>query len=246
MLPFLNGVIEGLPADLSGLIVTSDLQGVAPAPARGGATMLLGIAVADELHRLSTVGRLPPAEHLGVVLAGDLFSAPAGDVRGATGDVREVWRAFADQFRWVVGVAGNHDLFGKRDGTQHVPRTERARLLDGDAVEFGGLRFSGVSGIKGKAGKPGRKSEADFHDRLLDALAHEPDILVLHQGPNGTEKTQRGDLPVRHDLEHSDCRLVICGHAHWRNPMSELPGGCQVLNVDSRVVILQDNTTPAT
>jgi hypothetical protein len=46
------------------------------------------------------------------ILAGDLYSAPGGDVRGATGDLRSVWSAFADAFAWVVGVAGNHDLFG--------------------------------------------------------------------------------------------------------------------------------------
>ena len=49
---------------------------------------------------------------IGVLLAGDLYTVPALDRRGGSGDVTAVWRAFGDEFSWVVGVAGNHDTFG--------------------------------------------------------------------------------------------------------------------------------------
>ena len=40
----------------------------------------------------------------GAILAGDLYSVPAADMRGGFGDVAPVWRAFADRFSWVTGV----------------------------------------------------------------------------------------------------------------------------------------------
>jgi hypothetical protein len=36
--------------------------------------------------------------------------------------------------------------------------------------------------------------------------------------------------------------LVICGHSHWDEPLAELPGGAQVLNVDGRAVLLRRGT----
>ena len=41
-----------------------------------------------------------------VVVAGDMFAADDASRRGATGDVRSVWRALRDCSRGVAGVAG--------------------------------------------------------------------------------------------------------------------------------------------
>jgi len=111
-LPLLQGKVDTLPAGLDALVVTSDLQGVAPCAVLGGAVALLGEVLADGLASLSAEGVLPPLAHTGVVLAGDLYSDDAALARGASGDVRSEWEAFGQQFRWVVGVAGNHDTFG--------------------------------------------------------------------------------------------------------------------------------------
>ena len=105
-LAFLMGRSEGLPSGLDALVLTSDLQGVAPSWRQGGESALLGQLVVEELLQLAEAGALPYPERTGVVLAGDLYSAPGGDVRGATGDVRAVWEAFADALRWVAGVRG--------------------------------------------------------------------------------------------------------------------------------------------
>jgi hypothetical protein len=49
-----------------------------------------------------------------------------------------VWKAFADRFAWVAGVAGNHD-----DVTA-IHRSYRVHLLDRDRVKLGGVRLGGV------------------------------------------------------------------------------------------------------
>src|SRR6187401_2440232 len=106
-LPVLAGTVDALPPGLSALLIASDLQGVAPSAEAGGALALLGEVLAQELRVMEDLGLIPPREQIGVLLAGDLFSAPAGDKRGATGDVRPVWAAFAREARWAAGVAGN-------------------------------------------------------------------------------------------------------------------------------------------
>ena len=125
-LPILSGTVDALPDDLSALLIASDLQGVAPSADHGGALALLGEVLAQELRQLEDLDLIPPSRQIGVILAGDLFSAPAGDKRGATGDVRSVWSAFAREARWVAGVAGNHDLFGT--GREAERLVARARI----------------------------------------------------------------------------------------------------------------------
>ncbi|MFN0052261.1 MAG: metallophosphoesterase family protein [Planctomycetales bacterium] len=66
-----------------------------------------------------------------------------------------------------------------------------------------------------------------------------PDVLLVHDGPDGPLTGQRGLSRVRELLEASGMGLVIRGHAHWEQPLAEFPGGLQVLNVDERVVVLR-------
>lgn len=221
-----------LPASLDALICTSDLQGVVPS--YNGPNRLLGVHLVDALLELSEVGDLPYPERTGVILAGDLYSAPGGNVRGASGDVREVWTAFGEHYAWVVGVQGNHDRFG----TPAERRSLEANfgLLDAAMVERDGLRIAGVGEVIGNAAKPGRRSAGDFLTSLDLALESVPDILVMHEGPNG-EAGQRGNELVGERLR--DRRgLTVCGHVHWEQPLHDQPSGGQVLNVDSRVVVI--------
>ena len=111
-----------------------------------------------------------------------------------------------------------------------------------------GLRIGGVSGTIGNPNKPHRKREEDFCDSVERLATAGPDILAMHEspaamavadGPDAVEVELLGRPSVRAVLERSQPTLVICGHAYWRIPLATLSNGTQVLNVDSRAVILQ-------
>lgn len=116
--------------------------------------------IADELAMMGEAGELVHPSHTGVLLAGDLFSSDTADVRGASGDVRAVWSAFAARFRWVAGVAGNHDTFGTPREQERLLRQPNAHLLDGEVRELDGLRVGGVGLISGASEKHGRREKA--------------------------------------------------------------------------------------
>ena len=236
-LPVMLAQVDALPGDLAALLVTADLQGVVPDWHDGGRPRLLGEELADAYLTLADQGVVPPAAATGVILAGDLYSAPDASERGASGDVRSVWEAFASAFRWVAGVAGNHDRFGSaRDQARFVARPG-VHLLDGDVASLDGLRVAGVGLIAGNPNKPGRRSEADQLGMLELVLGDHPDVLVVHEGPNGASD-QRGSPGIREELSRRPPPLTICGHCHWHRPLFELDGAAQVLNVDGRAVVL--------
>jgi len=216
-----------LPGDgLDAIICCSDLQGMV-------ADELLGVAVAQLLVQLALDQSLPSPARTGVVLAGDLYSAPAANQRGANGDVTSVWQAFAAGFSWVVGVAGNHD-----DVTHVRAMAEHVHLLDGENVVVDGLRIGGVGGIIGTKPRFGRRTEAEQLVLLDRALRQRCAILVLHEGPPGDEG-QAGNPVIRALLDERDVPLTVCGHRHWDTPLVTHPRG-QILNVDARVVVLCD------
>ncbi len=238
-LPLLTAPCEGLPAGLAGLLITSDLQGVAPVRALGGATGLLGEAFVEWYGSLADGGRVPSPSSVGAVLAGDLYSDPFARKRGATGDVGPAWEAFARDFAWVAGVAGNHDLFTSR-ASRSVARRSHVARLDGDVVTFDGLRIGGVGGIVGKKGKINRRTPASFTNALLQVLAEEPHIVIVHEGPPGIDTSQRGQVELEDTIAQHPPPLLVSGHVHWDNPWS--PSGDRMhLNVDARAVLL----TPA-
>jgi Icc protein len=237
--PLLRAAVDTLPEDMEALLVMSDLQGVATHAASEGASALLGEVLAEELALLGDMGELPHPNHVGILLAGDLYSDGAARVRGASGDVRSVWLAFAERFRWVAGVAGNHDTFGTPRERERFSQHAGLHLLDGEVRELDGLRVGGVGGIIGRAGKPERREEADYLEVLGDVLRARPEVLVLHQGPDEPSTERRGSLAIRAALEGREELLVVCGHSHWDEPLGAVPGGAQVLNVDARAVLLQ-------
>jgi Icc protein len=223
--------VDRLPAGCDALLVASDLQGVAPSP-WGGEPRLLGAALAEYLEPWSGLGWLPPPGKLGVLLGGDLYSAPGADIRGASGDVTAVWQAFVRAGCPVVaGVLGNHDDVG--DG---VTGDGRLHLLDGEVAALGGIRVGGVGRVIGEPGRMGRRAEAEQLAALRAVLAEQPDVLVVHEGP-AAGAGQRGSPRVTAALDDHDIPLVVCGHVHWTRPVAPRRGG-HVLNVDSRVVVL--------
>jgi Icc protein len=240
-LPLIHGRVDRLPEGLEALVLASDLQGTMPSP-RGGPSLLAGEALAEYIACWSDAGELPPLGAIGVVLAGDLYSSPAADERGATGDVLPVWEGFAALgCPLVVGVAGNHDVFADEKAFARLcaDADGEIALLDGTVHEHGGLRFGGVGYIIGNPAKRGRRSEDEFFERLESVMRAAPDVVVLHQGPDGEERSQRGDTAVRQALIDGEVPLAVCGHVGWKAPLSRLGERGQVLNVDGRVVVLQ-------
>ncbi|WP_254330550.1 metallophosphoesterase family protein [Corallococcus exiguus] len=238
-LPLLGGQVDALPKDLDAVIALSDLQGMAPHAVKGGAAALLGEVVADELAMMCKAGALPPANRTGIILAGDLFSNDTADERGASGDVRSVWTAFARYFRWVVGVAGNHDTFGGAGERERFFRQPRQKLLDGEVVTQDGLSVGGVSYIIGRPDKLNRREQSAQLERIEEVMLQEPQVLVLHEGPDAPGTRLRGNAVIREAVEPWSKLLVICGHCHWDVPLVTLASGTQVLNVDARAVILR-------
>lgn len=231
-LPIVRAAVGPLAGELDAIIACSDLQGIVRGHA--GAAELLGVEVAAVLEELAFDGVLPPAARTGVILAGDLFSAPAADRRGGYGGVADVWRAFAERFAWVAGVAGNHD---DTSGVAELARGGApVHLLDGDVVELDGIRVGGVGCVIGSKQKPGRRFEADQIALIERAIDAAPDVLVLHEGPEG-DGDQRGHPEIRSLVEAGEVGLTICGHVHWDAPLAAHERG-QILNVDTRVVVL--------
>jgi Icc protein len=229
-LPVCRGALAApLGDELDALVVCSDLQGIVPGPQ--GRSELLGVEVAAVLEELAQGGVIPPTARCGAILAGDLYAVPSANKRGGYGDVANVWRAFADRFAWVAGVAGNHD------DVAVVPALgPNIYLLDGTVAELDGLRIGGVGGIIGNPNKPGRRTEGDQLRALSSVLDQDLDILVLHEGPRG-DAHQPGNDAIRGEIELAGIGLTICGHEHWRAPLAAHAAG-QLLNVDTRVVVL--------
>lgn len=226
--------VDRLPTGCDVLLAAGDLQGVAPSPL-GGNPELLGIALADYLQVWAESGLIPPPDRVGVLLTGDLYSAPGADRRGASGAVLDVWLAFAAAgCPMVIGVAGNHDEVTAAQVAQLGPD---AALLDGDRRGFGGVTVAGISGIVGDPGRALRRSEEAFLALVRELAAPPTDVLLLHEGPTGDRPDQLGRSTVRNTLERRSPPLTFCGHVHWTEPVADLGDG-HVVNIDGRVVIL--------
>ena len=238
-LPVHIGELSEFPTGLDAIVATADLQGRERfQESQGGPPRLLGEVLPQRLvnELLPELGISP--ERTGVLLAGDFYTVPNLDQRGGSGDVTTVWQAFAREFKWVAGVAGNHDTFGQAlVPTKRLARN--AHYLDGDAVELEQIVIAGVGGIVGDPRKPQRKDDQGFARCLERLESPPPDILVMHDGPDGPDRSQRGSMMLRMFLELMPPTFIVRGHAHWDEPLAELSNGTQVLNVDCRVALLK-------
>jgi len=235
----LQGIVDYLPEEIDALVCTSDLQGmeVKKYSDENKDRRLLGIAIANELKELTDCGLLPPKEKFGVIFCGDFHFEEDFSSRGGFGEVDEVWLAFKNISKWVVGVAGNHDKFSlNENGEYSISEEKDIFLLDRKTQIIDGLNFSGISGLIGNSQKPWRTQEEQYLAALKSMLLKKPEVVLLHEPPKigGMKGNQKiGDVIVK-----SSQSLVICGHSFWENPLLNLDNGSQVLNVNSRVVIL--------
>jgi Icc protein len=239
-IPVLWGIVDQLPDELDALLITADLQAYDSLDKPVYARRLLGHIVAQEMSTMAEFGLIPAAQRTGVILAGDFYALPELNRRGGLGDVEEIWCDFAQDFRWVVGVAGNHDQFkGKCDFANVFRRWTNIYPLDGDFINLDNLGIAGISGVLGKPEKPWRHSPKEWNRKSQRLLTQAPDILVLHEGPDIPEARLAGRKEVRSVLNTVKTQtVVICGHCYWKSPVVSLSERVQVLNVDSRVVLL--------
>lgn len=242
-LPILKGVVDALPAGLRAIVVAADLQGREPFPnhKHGGPIRLMGEVLPEQLdHILYEHFKIGSLDSVGAILAGDLYTYPDLRGRGGTGDVNSVWRAFADRFKWVAGVAGNHDTFGDQ---KRPPNLGNIYFMDETRLKIDGLQFAGLSGVIGNTRKNFRRTHGDFINSLTHCLSAPTDILVMHDGPDAARAGCRGISEAREVIERRKPSLVIRGHKHWPIPLVELRQGIQVLNVEATVVVLIDSDT---
>lgn len=235
-LPITIGYVEGMPPELEGLIIASDLQGKVKNP-QTRELRLLGEVLPETLSLIIEIELGLNPLKFGAVLAGDMFAML--EKRGGLGDVIPVWEAFWGEFKWVAGVAGNHDRFGEEpEDLVRFRKRARMHLLEGRVTKLDGLHLGGVSGIIGPTNKPNRLSPDDFIDQLLQVQAQAPKLVVLHEGPDAPDSAEAGNSLVRECLEMGEPSLVVCGHRHWNEPLQVLQNGVQVLNSDARCFIL--------
>lgn len=239
-LPILSGIASGIPHQLDAIIVASDLQGMEPAGSALGAQKPLGAMAAAWLHDMGLSGVIPRPERTGVVLAGDLHMDTSLAKRGGTGDVSAIWELFASGMKWVAGVPGNHDSFrGGEPGIVEWAGSGTCHLLDGTAVDVDSLRIAGLGGVIARSERPYRRAEPDYVAALKRLCAAGPDLVVLHQSPDGRDENCGGSIAIRDCLESMTSRLVVSGHTLWPQPLGNLKNGTQVLNVAGRVVVLR-------
>lgn len=237
--PIYKAYVEGLPESLDGLLVTSDLQGYDTDRVPVQQRRLLGHVIAEHVDALSEELDLPETSNMGALLAGDFYAIPTLDKRGGLGNVDGVWGSFLDRFRWVSGVSGNHDQFGGQCDFEVFEGRANCHPLHGRVVELDGLRVGGISGIIGKSRKPWRCSPKEWERMATWVLEQEPDIFILHQGPENPVKRRKGHALVNEVLARFDHQpLVIFGHCRWPEVVSRLASGAQLLNVDYRAVVL--------
>ncbi len=238
LLPVFVGTVDRMPQGVDALVVTSDLQGREHFQFQSEAELRLLGEWLPKVLRESVIPLIhSSAEQVGVLLCGDFYTVPNLDKRGGSGDVTSVWNAFGSEFSWVVGVAGNHDTFGT---DPFRPPTFRPPLyfLDCNSKTVSGLEVAGISGIVGNPAKAWRKTAESFENFIFSLANKQPDILLMHDGPNAPKFGYLGTPSIRESLGLLDRPLVIRGHAHWENPLVETANGLQILNVDARVVIL--------
>jgi 3',5'-cyclic-AMP phosphodiesterase len=237
-LPILMGQIEGLGNDLDAIIATSDLQGNVK---DGDKICLLGEKLPEFLATFFDI-ELPHLDRkkVGIILCGDLYANL--EKRGDAGDVKDVWFEFRKYFKWVVGVAGNHDEFGNTTDFNLFKQEKNIHFLDRQIKEIDKIKFGGISGIIGRNDKSFRSEEGLYLDALKKILLKQPSSILLHQGPNDEHHNQIGHEGIRKIITMSPPNLIFCGHCHWDIPLVTFENGSQILNLDGRVVILVKNT----
>jgi len=230
-LPFYKVKVDAMPMSngITSFIASSDLQG---REQDKGSNRLIGEAVAEELLLLQELSEIPNIDL--ILLAGDLYDYPECGKRGGSGLVTCVLNSFAKKFKHVICVHGNHDIIEDELLMSNI------NILDGNTIDFGGIKLGGVGGIIGRPHRNQRKTEKHFTKALKTVTKQQPDITLLHQGPDDLiNNGEFGQTFIREHLEKEGEGIVIFGHCHWKNPFIEI-GKNQLLNVDNRLYLFTE------
>lgn len=232
---YLGTIINSGIKDIEYIIIASDLQGNV---FEKDEPKLLGEVLPSFLELLFQIEfEFVDWKKVGVLLCGDLYARL--DKRGGLGDVKNVWRAFNGKFGFVVGVAGNHDDFGKPEEFESFIQEEGIHYLHNQIRKVRKLKIGGISGIIGRPDKPFRNDESKHLKELEKLLLAQPDFVLLHEGPNNINPELQGNDKIREIIERSKRNIIFCGHNHWNCSLIEKENGTQILNVDSKCFILK-------
>jgi 3',5'-cyclic-AMP phosphodiesterase len=204
-------------------LATADLQG----RETGVQNRLLGELLAEEITILQEFQVLPAFDLC--VLCGDFYDYPDLRKLGGTGDVTSVLNALSQIAAQTFAVLGNHDEVNARDLQSNVT------LLDGNVVTTDSFIIGGVSGIIGSPSRNNRKRESEFLAAVDQCSTSRTNLLLLHQGPQGTSEAARGLDLINARLQKRANLLVLFGHCHWPFPF-QLEGRNLFCNVDARVL----------
>lgn len=159
----------------------------------------------------------------------------------------------------VVAVLGNHDYeCGHVEEISQIVRSAGVHLLDGTAVEIGGVGFVGVKGfgggfgrrMLGSFGEPAYKefvsvtvNEALRLENAMRTVRSERSLVVLHYAPV-TETIEGEPLEIypflgssrlAETIDRFKVSAIVHGHAHIGKYEGRTPGGQTVYNVASHI-----------
>jgi Icc-related predicted phosphoesterase len=155
----------------------------------------------------------------------------------------------------ILAVLGNHDFQSEQqDDVKEILAQAGVQVLDGDALEFEGIGFTGVKGFIGGFdsrmlqawGEPSIKQvvqevgkESSKLDEGLERLPHDPRIVLLHYSP--IQATVCGESPEIFPFLGSSCLEAVIqrhsvlaafhGHAHHGSPEGRTRSRVPVYNV---------------
>lgn len=235
-LPIFTGEFEKKGSEIDFLIICSDLQGMVDKKER---YQLLGEELPAFLKMLLELElNADDNSQVGVLLCGDFFTSL--EKRGSSGDVRKVWEKFEDQFKWVIGVAGNHDRFGTAEEKEIFKSKDNISLLHLETKTIDSLKIGGISGIIGRADKINRVEESQYLLQLKKLLKQNLDFILLHETPDYPPFGFIGNEKIRQTIEAGEPATICCGHCYWEKTQVKFENNSQIINVDSKVVILKN------
>lgn len=155
----------------------------------------------------------------------------------------------------MIGVLGNHDYHSNaQDGVTRILASAGVMMLDGDAVEIGGVGFAGAKGFPGGFGRGtlgpwGETAVKDFVEQAirealklegaLGRLRTQRRVALLHYAPvRGTCVGEPEEIfpylgcgRLEEPLHRYPVDFVVHGHAHHGSPECKTENGIPVYNV---------------
>lgn len=185
-----------------------------------------------------------------LLLCGDLTD------RGQEDEARALAQALRTAVRIpILAVLGNHDYeAGKPDAVKAILTDAGVHVLDGEAIEIGGVGFAGVKGFGGGFGPRALQPWGEelmkrfVHEAVEEALRLESAlaklrtsrvVALLHYAP--VEDTVKGEPPeiypflgssrLEDPLTRHPVTAVFHGHAHHGAPEGRTRNDAPVYNV---------------